>query len=179
MKPRSISCYRLMLCFATFACDDQAILKFLVFDPCGAPGSSGAPRKAIGPVSCRSQLPMNGIRQGKSNMRLSARVAYLHLACHTKRARMTSAPVLDLCCAASSPLQLCHFTSCIQRPSLPPSLPLTLPPYLPRLSIPLPFSQINPCTAPTGSAEPGGSLFIIYPPTPVRACGVIVICHTP
>ena len=78
MKPRSISCYRLRRCFATFAYDDPVILKFLVFDPCRAPGSSGAPRKAIGPVSCCSQLPMKAIRQGKSNMRLSARVAYLH-----------------------------------------------------------------------------------------------------
>lgn len=78
MKPMSISSYRLRRCFATFAYDDTAILKFLVFDPCKAPGSSGAPRKAIGPVSCRSQLPMKTIRQWKSNMRLSARVAYLH-----------------------------------------------------------------------------------------------------
>ena len=78
MKPMSMSCYRLRRCFATFAYDDPAILKFLVFDPCRAPGSSGAPRKAIGPVSCCSQLPMKAILQGKSNMRLSARVAYLH-----------------------------------------------------------------------------------------------------
>ena len=63
MKPMSISCYRLRRCFATFAYDDPAILKFLVFDPCRAPGSSGAPRKAIGPVSCCSQLPMKAIRQ--------------------------------------------------------------------------------------------------------------------
>ena len=36
------------------------------------------PRKAIGAVSGCSQLPVEAILQGKSNMRLSRRVAYLH-----------------------------------------------------------------------------------------------------